>query len=424
MARSLSLRLPARRLRRWPPSAVVFTACVGVVAIHAADSIIERWGQPALLAAAAAMLVVAAAAVSVHAFRLSGAAGRAVLALVVGIGATAEAMGISGAHVFRGTIGAADYSGLLSLLAGLALLALGACTILVRTHGWRRAFVLPPLLVAMLYLVAALAAAVMIAHPARTPLTGPTPAQARIAYRDVTFSTLDGVNLAGWYIPSRNGAAVLAMAGAGGTREGVLDHAIVLARHGYGVLAIDHRGHGLSGGSAMDLGWFGHLDVSGAMSFLFRQPDVDPHRIGALGLSMGAEEALTAAASDPRIAAVVAEGGFYRVFEDSTGAAAQPLQAALLPFYWLNERALQLMTPVGPPAPLADLVPRIAPRPVLLVAASVEPEATLIGHLQSVAPSTTQLWAPAGTEHTQALSTHPGDWAAHVLAFLDRALLA
>jgi uncharacterized protein len=174
----------------------------------------------------------------------------------------------------------------------------------------------------------------------------------------------------------------------------------------------------------MDLGWFGDLDVRGAMSFLAQQPDVDPHRIGALGLSMGAEEALTAAAADPRIATVVAEGGFYRVFEDSTAAAAQPLQTALLPIYWLSEGALGVMTPAASPAPLADLMSRVAPRPVLLIAASVEPEATLIRHLQSMAPSTTQLWAPPDTEHTQALSTHPSEWAAHVLPFLDRALLA
>jgi uncharacterized protein len=42
----------------------------------------------------------------------------------------------------------------------------------------------------------------------------------------------------------------------------------VLARHGYGVLLFDARGHGRSEGRAMDFGWFGDLDVSAAVSFL------------------------------------------------------------------------------------------------------------------------------------------------------------
>lgn len=118
MARPVSLHVPARLSRHWPQSAVVLTACVGVVAIHAVDSIIDRWDQPALLDAAAALLVLAAAIASVYAWRHSGTAGQAVLALVVGIGAAAEAVGISGVHVFRAAIGAADYGGLLSLLTG------------------------------------------------------------------------------------------------------------------------------------------------------------------------------------------------------------------------------------------------------------------------------------------------------------------
>jgi hypothetical protein len=154
MAHSVTLQVPSRLWRRWPAGAVVLTACVGVVAIHAVDSLIERWDEPPPLDAAASLLVVAAAAAAVYAFRHAGSAGRAVLALVVGIGATAEAVGITGAHVFRGAPGAADYTGLLSIPAGLALLVLGMRVILVHARGWRRALVLSPLLVAVTYLVA------------------------------------------------------------------------------------------------------------------------------------------------------------------------------------------------------------------------------------------------------------------------------
>ena len=66
----------------------------------------------------------------------------------------------------------------------------------------------------------------------RPALGGQTPADLGLAYRDVTFPSSDGVTLAGWYIPSRNGAAVVLLHGAGSTRSGVLDQAAVLAGRG------------------------------------------------------------------------------------------------------------------------------------------------------------------------------------------------
>src|SRR5206468_1520008 len=79
----------------------------------------------------------------------------------------------------------------------------------------------------------------------------------------------------------------------------------------------DARGHGRSAGRAMDFGWYGDADVQGAVTFLGAQPDVRDGRIAAVGLSMGGEEAIGAAATDPRIRAVVAEGATGRVAADN-----------------------------------------------------------------------------------------------------------
>ena len=56
-------------------------------------------------------------------------------------------------------------------------------------------------------------------------------------------------------MPARNGTAVVLLPGAGATRTAVLGQAAVLARHGYGALLVDDRGHGRSAGHAMDFGW-------------------------------------------------------------------------------------------------------------------------------------------------------------------------
>ncbi|WP_130511824.1 serine aminopeptidase domain-containing protein [Krasilnikovia cinnamomea] len=71
---------------------------------------------------------------------------------------------------------------------------------------------------------------------------------------DVIMSTSDGARLSGWYVPVVNGAALVLRHGAGSTRTDTLPQAAVLARHGYGLLLVDARGHGHSGGRGMDLG--------------------------------------------------------------------------------------------------------------------------------------------------------------------------
>ncbi len=51
-------------------------------------------------------------------------------------------------------------------------------------------------------------------------------------HETVTLRTRDGLDLAAWYVPSRNGAAVIAFPG----RRQPVPHARMLVRHGYGVL--------------------------------------------------------------------------------------------------------------------------------------------------------------------------------------------
>lgn len=115
--------------------------------------------------------------------------------------------------------------------------------------------------------------------------------------RDVVFAARDGVRLSGWYVPGHNGAAVILAHGSHDPRVQTLGHLRMLPAAGYAVLAYDARGHGASAGQTNALGWRGGEDIAGAVAFLRRQPGVNAHAIAALGLSMGAEEALRAAAA-------------------------------------------------------------------------------------------------------------------------------
>ena len=87
-----------------------------------------------------------------------------------------------------------------------------------------------------------------------------------IGFQAITLNTEDGVSLAGWYAPPVNGTAIILIHGAGGSREDVRGYAEMLTRHGYGVLAIDLRGHGESTGTSNRFGWQGTRDVGAAVT--------------------------------------------------------------------------------------------------------------------------------------------------------------
>jgi len=131
-------------------------------------------------------------------------------------------------------------------------------------------------------------------------------------YEEVTVHTSDGLRLQGWYIPSRNGAAVVTY-----PREWTTTHAMMLAQQGYGVLLLDMRGYGDSEGDPNALGWGCTKDIDAGVAYLQTRPDVEGGRIGGLGLSVGAEQMIEAAASNPALRAVIAEGAGERSVRES-----------------------------------------------------------------------------------------------------------
>jgi hypothetical protein len=201
------------------------------------------------------------------------------------LGALGIVVGTEAVH-YTAQVGASgdDYTGLLAIPAGLLLLGLAAVTLWTtrRTVGnrpWRylrRALLGAAGVAIALFVVAPLSAGYLFTHLGR-----PVVPEANIGadYEQVSFTTSDGLELAGWYIPSKNGAAVIAFPG----RNGPQTHTRMLARHGYGVLLFDRRGQGESEGDPHAFGWKGEKDIKAAIAFLQRRPDVDPNASAASG---------------------------------------------------------------------------------------------------------------------------------------------
>jgi len=239
-----------------------------------------------------------------------------------------------------------------------------------------------------------------------------------VEYEHVSFTTADGLELKGWYVPSRNGAAVIAFPG----RSGPQKHTRMLARHGYGVLLFDRRGEGESEGDPNAFGWGGEQDIKAAIAFLQRRPDVDPDRIGGLGLSVGGELMLHTAAETDALKAVVSEGASGRsVFEDLD----TPGQSWAEPGSVIGAAitaSLAVFSNQPPPTNLKHLVPRISPRPVFLIHAGIGTE-NVNDVYDRIAPEPTTLWKIPEGGHTGGLTARPEEYERRVVGFFDEALL-
>jgi uncharacterized protein len=144
-------------------------------------------------------------------------------------------------------------------------------------------------------------------------LTERTPADAGLAYCEVSFESTDGVPLAAWWIPpadrSSSRAAVLVHGWEGDKSDRhVIETAPIYTRAGYGVLLLDLRGNGDSGTERRTLGYKETHDVHGALAWLERE-GFEPEGVVLHGWSMGAATVVRSAPGSG-VAAVVEEAGY------------------------------------------------------------------------------------------------------------------
>jgi uncharacterized protein len=264
------------------------------------------------------------------------------------------------------------------------------------------------------YGVVAVGAALWITGKPRVPVR-----TFSVPHRDVALTSSDGTRLAAWYVPPRNGAAVVLVHGGGGSRDGLKLHAAMLARHGYGVLLYDERGRGGSGGRSDAFGWDWPSDVEAAVTYLENQ---GVHEVGVLGLSTGAEVALTAAADDPRIDAVVADGAEARTLDDFEHQRGLDRWTSV-PYWAVTSFAVHVIRRTQVAPPLDHVMRRITPRPLLLVQSNDPAERELAPVWARIDGRPGVLWH-VDAAHTKGLATHPAAYRRHVLGLFDRALVA
>jgi dienelactone hydrolase len=349
--------------------------------------------------------------------------GKAVLGILLGVLASTLGALHAVEVAQRGGMRGGDVIGLLTLLAGVVALAVGVVLLWrSRRHDGtrgrrvaRRVGILIAAAVVTYYVVFPLLVAIVTTNGPREPGTWPdigTPAE-RVALR-----TDDGLTLQGQYVPSKNGAAVLAFPG----REPT-EHARMLVGHGYGVLMLDMRGNADSQGSDNAFGWGSGADVAAGLDYIAGRPDVRAGAIGGLGLSVGGELLLQVAATDRRLAATVSEGAGYRTLHEARQQSGLS-HALMVPQLAVMYGAIRVLSPEHPPTPLDRLVDRIAPRPVFLIEAEHGQGGEQLSALYyRLAGAPKEYWKVPGAGHTGGLAAQPQEYERRVVDFFDRYLV-
>ncbi|MDA0162988.1 alpha/beta hydrolase [Solirubrobacter ginsenosidimutans] len=410
--------MPAKLARRTPET-VVFTAATGVALLHALDDAFlgRQPGVGFMQHALGALVALLGAVGAVSLFPRVRPSARAAFALLFGSLALVNgALHIK--HLGAESMAASDLTGVLAAVAGGALVLLaayipfrhrGAGATSTRRRWAYRVLAVPATLVGLLMIVM-MGVALTETHKFRTPI-GAAPSG---DYREVAFKADDGVKLSGWYRPTRNGATVIVLHGGGGDRTGAVAHARMLARHGYGVLLYDARGRGRSEGTQNSFGWgWGH-DVTGAVAFLKTRPEVDPRRIGGLGLSTGADVLVEAAGQHDDLRAVVGDGTAAGSFEDW-----RRLQGitGFTPFLAAEFATVRLTSGAKSGPPLEEMV-RHGHAPLLLVSGGRDVEYDFNVHYDAVAGDRdVEHWNLPQAGHTGGLHAAPRQYEQRVTAF-------
>jgi fermentation-respiration switch protein FrsA (DUF1100 family) len=252
-------------------------------------------------------------------------------------------------------------------------------------------------------------------HPARIIPTGAWLVENNISYEELELTTEDGVKLAAWYTPSKNGAVILVAHGYNANRpENIYG---MLAKNGYGVLAWDFRAHGQSGGDISTLGYYEQLDVEAALDYALNQPDVK--HIGAWGGSMGGTTVILTAAKHPEIEAIVSDSAFPAL-EDVMllNIPIKIIQPFVLFFgEQLSGAEIDQVRPV-------DEIVRISPRAVFIIdgwdGAAVAMNSPY--RLFDAADEPKQLWVEVGVPHLGMYGYDPIEYEKRVIGFFDEYL--
>lgn len=237
-----------------------------------------------------------------------------------------------------------------------------------------------------------------------------TPAQWGYRFDDVTFPSVDGTKLHGWFVRAQakkpKGTVVFSHGNAGSLGHHI-GYGIWFVPAGYNVFFYDYRGFGKSAGTPERRRMID--DVQAAFAYVKTRRDVDAKRLVSFGYSLGGAQSLTALGEKPvpGVRAVITEGAFYSYRE----------MANIMAGKFGHNMTTDDFSP-------RDSIAKISPLPVLLVHGkddAVVP-VTQARSLFAAAKEPKQLWEVPKGGHGDTLFRNHGEYRQKVLEWLGRVM--
>ena len=291
--------------------------------------------------------------------------------------------------------------------------------------------------------VAGIVAAEMALHPGRSvegtksqELAAAIAKSHQATLTDASVMARDDAILRGWSMRPvhGNGDAVILLHGHTDNRAGMLGYADLMLRHGYSVVLVDARAHGVSGG---DLATYGVLEADDVRRWYDWIAQAEsPRCIFGLGESMGAAQLLNSLGADSEgkgreFCAVVAESPFASFREASYDRLAEKLHAGA----WLGRTLLRPAVDAGflyarwkygVDLELASPEDAVAEStvPVLLIHGlkdtNLPPRhSEMILARSDARGAAVALWEPEGAGHTGAASAKPEEFERRVIGWFE-----
>lgn len=243
-----------------------------------------------------------------------------------------------------------------------------------------------------------------------------SPARCGLAFERVAFSSGDGCDLVGWFIPARGVSSAREARGTviqlHGNAQNMTAHWSYLdwlPDRGWNLFVFDYRGYGDSTGTPTSEGVV--TDSIRAIDAVRRRDDIDPSRLALIGQSLGGTNAIMATVEGDRT-------GIRALVIDSTFSSYASIAHEKVPLagYFVRDRCS------------ADrVVASIAPIPILFLHGTAD-RIVPSRHsevLYALAKEPKTLVLIAGGEHTDAFASGEGDrWNGAYRDFVDAFLEA
>ena len=258
-----------------------------------------------------------------------------------------------------------------------------------------------------------------VSRPLKSVVCCQTPARFGANYENISFNSLDGLKLSGWYIPPRGKTVIILIHSYYADRRQTLPVAEMLFKHGYGLLMYDQRANGESEGQVRSLGWRDIPDLRAAANWLTgRQKDL---RIGAYGCSIGAAIALAGSVGLSSIQAVALDAPSPLHWSENLPqfSLSDPLSLPVIALYY---PLVMLRSGALPPTSTIQAIQDYGTRPILFISTGQGSESSRIKAYFELANGPKQYWNIPDIGHCEGPVSHPQEYQQQLLDFFNFAL--